>query len=99
MTAEELRRWRAEARPHVLVDVREPAEHAAARIDGAVLIPLGQLPRRWRELPRDRPIVVHCQSGGRSALAVAALRVGGFDARNLSGGILAWERLEGEQRV
>jgi adenylyltransferase/sulfurtransferase len=79
----------------VLVDVREPAEHAVASIEGSVLMPLRQLPRRWHELPRDRTIVVHCKSGGRSAIAVAALRLRGFDARNLSGGFRAWSRGEG----
>lgn len=90
MTVEELHQWRTEGRPHVLVDVREPAEHAICRIEGARLIPLGRLPGAWRDLPRDQPIVVYCKSGGRSALAVVGLRAGGFDAHNLRGGILAW---------
>ena len=44
------------------------------------------------ELPRDRPIVVHCQMGGRSAKVTAQLRARGYDARNLTGGIQAWLR-------
>jgi len=94
MTAAELHAWRATRRPHVLVDVREPAEHLAGVIEGAVLIPLGQLMPRAQELPKDRPVVVYCQSGGRSARAVAALRAQGFDAHNLAGGIVGWRAHE-----
>jgi adenylyltransferase/sulfurtransferase len=93
MTAEELHRWRIEKRPHLLIDVREPSENAAASIEGAMLIPLLQLQSSIKRLPKDQPIVVHCQSGGRSAIAVAMLKVQGFDARNLSGGIKAWNRM------
>lgn len=92
MTVEELDQWRREQRPHVLIDVREPAEHADSRIEGAQLIPLRQLQSHVKRLPKDQPIVVHCRSGGRSAVAVAMLKVQGFDARNLSGGIRAWIR-------
>lgn len=92
MTVDEFAQWRRERRPHVLIDVREPSEHAASRIEGAELIPLRQLPSQVKRLPADQPIVVHCQSGGRSAVAVAMLRIQGFDARNLSGGIRAWNR-------
>jgi adenylyltransferase/sulfurtransferase len=94
MTAEELRRWRAARKPHVLIDVREPSEHAVNRIDGAILIPLRQLPGRMSEIPRDQPVVVHCKMGGRSAIAVGMLKLAGFDAHNLKGGIQAWERTE-----
>jgi adenylyltransferase/sulfurtransferase len=90
MTVEELRAWRAEGRAHALIDVREPSEHASRHIDGAVLIPLGTLMDRLALVPTDRPVVVHCKSGGRSARAVAMLRAKGIDARNLSGGIDAW---------
>jgi adenylyltransferase/sulfurtransferase len=41
-------------------------------------------------LPKDQPIVVHCKMGGRSAQITAQLRAKGYDARNLTGGILAW---------
>jgi adenylyltransferase/sulfurtransferase len=91
MTVEELRQWRADKKPHILVDVREPSEHAVSRIDGAILIPLRELQSSIKRLPKDQPIVMHCQSGGRSAVAVAMLKVQGFDARNLSGGIKAWK--------
>jgi adenylyltransferase/sulfurtransferase len=92
ITAAELRRWRADGAPHTLVDVREPSEHASANIPGAMLIPLGDLAGRLDVLPRDRPIVVHCRSGGRSSRAVEQLRGRGYDARNLVGGMNAWLR-------
>ncbi|HEX5068934.1 MAG TPA: molybdopterin-synthase adenylyltransferase MoeB [Vicinamibacterales bacterium] len=91
MTVDELIEWRRDARPHVLIDVREPSEHATSRIEGARLIPLRQLQSQVSTLPKDRPVVVHCAVGGRSAIAVAMLKVQGFDARNLSGGIRAWQ--------
>jgi len=94
MTVEELHKWRTEKRPHLLIDVREPSEHAASSIEGAMLIPLLQLQSSIKRLPKDQPIVVHCQSGGRSAVAVAMLKVQGFDARNLSGGIKAWKKMQ-----
>ena len=77
-----------------LLDVREPREYDIAKIDGSVLIPLGELPKRLNELPKgpDAPdIIVQCKSGVRSAKAVNLLRENGFDrVRNLKGGILEW---------
>ena len=88
----ELIEWRTKREPHTLIDVRQPDEHARERIEHATLIPLPTLESHLDKLPRDRPIVVHCQSGGRSARATAFLRDKGFDARNLVGGINAWRR-------
>jgi molybdopterin/thiamine biosynthesis adenylyltransferase/rhodanese-related sulfurtransferase len=90
MTVEELHQWRRDRRSHVLVDVREPSEAAICKIEGSLLVPLSSLPNRIADLPTDRPIVVHCKLGGRSARATAMLRAKGFDAHNLSGGIAAW---------
>lgn len=74
----------------VLLDVREPGEHAAANI-GGVLIPLGELPARLGEIERDYEVVVYCRTGRRSAHAADILRRAGFpNVRNLSGGIVAW---------
>ncbi|HJT45556.1 MAG TPA: molybdopterin-synthase adenylyltransferase MoeB, partial [Chthoniobacterales bacterium] len=74
-----------------LVDVREPFEYEIARIDGAKLIPLGELPQRLGEIARDRHIVVHCHSGMRSARAVELLQKNDFaNVFNLAGGIDAW---------
>ena len=61
MTVQELKALRDAGRPHFLLDVREPSEHAICHIDGAVLIPLGQLQSRVDELPADQTIVVHCK--------------------------------------
>lgn len=75
-----------------LIDVREPHEHAIARIPGAVLIPLSQVVGRMSELDATRELVVHCKLGGRSAKAIEALRAAGYAGAlvNLSGGIQAW---------
>lgn len=72
------------------VDVREPEEWAAGHVEGSLWIPLGQLQARAGELPRDRPLVVVCRSGSRSAYAADALVAAGWDARNLAGGLHAW---------
>jgi rhodanese-related sulfurtransferase len=73
-----------------LVDVRESAELAEARIDGAAHIPLGQLKARLGELNRDRPVAFLCASGHRSAMATRIATKGGMDAHNIQGGIKAW---------
>jgi adenylyltransferase/sulfurtransferase len=76
-----------------LLDVREPREHAVARIEGARLVPLGTLPARVAELDSSRPMVVFCHHGIRSRLAIEFLRRTGFaKLKNLRGGIDAWSR-------
>ncbi len=74
----------------VLIDVRRPDEWEEARIDGAALITLDGLPDRLDELPTDQTLLVICRSGGRSAVATEALLGAGFDAVNVTGGMLAW---------
>ena len=75
----------------LILDVREPNEYQINRIPGSVLIPLGELPRRYAELPKDRDVVAHCKMGGRSAKAVEFLQSVGFRrVKNLRGGILEW---------
>ena len=75
----------------ILIDVREPEEHAQAAIPGSLLIPLGSLPSRLAEISSMAPIVVHCKAGGRSAKAAQVLFAHGFtDVSNLTGGIDAW---------
>jgi len=83
---------RMDAGDDVLVlDVREPNEYQINRIPGSVLIPLGELPRRYAELPKDKDIVAQCKMGGRSAKAVEFLQTVGFKrVKNLRGGILEW---------
>ena len=77
----------------LLLDVREPDEFMRARIEGSKLIPLGELEERLAEIRdwKDRPVVVHCHHGGRSAKACRLLGAAGFiRASNLTGGIEAW---------
>ena len=79
----------------MLLDVREPWEAERAKIAAARLLPLGQLEARLAELEpwREREIVVHCQTGGRSRRACELLRSKGFSrVANLTGGIEAWAR-------
>jgi adenylyltransferase/sulfurtransferase len=79
------------ARGAQLVDVRTREEWSSGRIDGAVLIPLGELETRMGELDRARTVVVYCASGSRSARAAEALTKAGFQGVvNLAGGIAAW---------
>lgn len=90
---ETLSRLRDGPEPLAILDVREPWETDICAIDGSVRIPLGSLPGRVDELPRDRLLVVMCHHGGRSAAATALLRRQGFEqAVNLAGGIDAWAR-------
>jgi rhodanese-related sulfurtransferase len=73
-----------------LIDVREPNEYEEARVPGGVLIPLGQIPERVDEVPREGTVYVICARGGRSAKAVEHLRAHGVDAVNVAGGTLGW---------
>jgi len=77
----------------VLLDVRAPNERFSKRIRGSVAIPLSQLPERLAEVPRDRPVVVHCAGGYRSAIAASLLqRAGVTNVSELAGGRAAWEQ-------
>ncbi len=74
-----------------LLDVREPNEFKIGQIPGATLIPLGEVPQRYQEVPKDKEVIVFCKMGGRSARAASFLRQQGFGrVRNLKGGILDW---------
>jgi len=77
----------------LLLDCREPDEHAIARIEGARLIPMREIPERLAELEpwRSKPVVVHCHHGVRSLRVVQWLRQQGFaHAQSMRGGIDAW---------
>lgn len=75
----------------LLVDVREQNEYADIHADGAQLIPLSAFENRFSELPTDRPLVIICRSGARSARAGEFLLQNGYqDVSNLAGGTLAW---------
>jgi rhodanese-related sulfurtransferase len=74
-----------------LVDVRQSYEHEAGRVGGDRLVELADLAARAQDIDRDKPIVFYCRSGARSALATQAFRQAGFDAYNMTGGLLEWE--------
>jgi rhodanese-related sulfurtransferase len=87
------RRLREDPAGPLLVDVREPVEFAEVRAPGAVLLPMSTFVLRKDELPPDRPLLVICHMGGRSA-AVANHLIGSgrADVVNVTGGMDAWER-------
>jgi rhodanese-related sulfurtransferase len=76
-----------------LIDVRTEAEVAQGVIDGAIHIPLHLLPLRAADIPQDKPVVIYCRSGARSAQACAFMASKGYDnMHNLAGGIMEWAR-------
>lgn len=77
----------------VIIDVREPYEADLATL-GAKLIPMGEIDARRNEIPTNKPVVVHCRSGMRSASVIELLTsLYGFDnLYNLKGGIIAWSQ-------
>lgn len=75
-----------------LLDVREQDEWDAGHIDGAQHIPLGELGSRLGEVPKDKVVVAVCRTGSRSDRAAQGLRLIGFKAENLDGGVTAWSR-------
>ena len=84
----ELARLRAGGVP--LIDVREPDEYTAARVPGAVLVPLATVPESLGEVPTDGTVYVICAKGGRSLKAAEFYRANGIDAVNVAGGTTAW---------
>ena len=79
-----------------LLDVREPYETSGGIIPGAIIIPLGQLPKRWEELKDCNEVVVYCAAGMRSYQAAGFLREHGIlNATSMEGGISAWMQLGG----
>ena len=92
-TAADVQARRERGDAFLLLDVREQGEFETARIEGSMLIPLGELEARLEELSswRQSLIVVHCHHGGRSAAACKVLLSQGFEQiENLAGGIEAW---------
>jgi rhodanese-related sulfurtransferase len=85
------RRVREDPERPVLLDVREPNEFETVRAPGALLIPTSTFQARAGEVPSDRPILVICHSGGRSAAVTGFLvRSGRTDVANVAGGMEAW---------
>jgi rhodanese-related sulfurtransferase len=77
----------------LLVDVREIDEFRDVRVEGAALVPMSTFAERHAELPKDRPLLVMCAGGTRSAAATGfLLRSGWTDVVNVEGGITAWQR-------
>lgn len=76
----------------LLLDVREQEEWDAGHAPVAVHVPMHEVPGRLDELPADRPVDVVCHLGGRSAQVTAFLLQRGVQARNVEGGMDAWER-------
>jgi len=78
-------------RPVLLLDVRQPEEHAFCALPGSVLIPLGELMARVEEVqPEGATVVVYCHHGVRSLSGAAILRRAGIEAASLAGGIDRW---------
>lgn len=95
ITAVELNEWLKDAgRPDpILLDVREPDEFAAYRIEGSLLVPMRTIPARMHELDRRSDVVMICRSGARSYHAGMFLKQNGFErVYNLAGGVIAWSR-------
>ncbi|MCG8923751.1 MULTISPECIES: adenylyltransferase/sulfurtransferase MoeZ [Lentzea] len=95
ITPLELKHKQESGEDFLLVDVREPHEYEIVKIPGSVLIPKDRIlsGEAFSELPQDKPLVLHCKSGARSAEALAALHKAGFsDAVHVGGGVLAWAR-------
>ena len=89
----ELQRMQRAATSFTLLDVRDDDELALASLEGAVHVPMEEVPARLGELSSAADIVVMCHSGGRSARVAAYLRQNGFaSVANLAGGIDAWSR-------
>ena len=92
ITATELKAKMDAGEDFQLIDVRQPEEYAFAKIEGAKLIPLGEIIKRMDEIDPTRETILQCKAGGRSATAIQALQRAGFqgELKNLRGGITAW---------
>jgi rhodanese-related sulfurtransferase len=84
--------WMAERPPAQVIDVREPYEREAGHIAGSRHIELVELSAQADTIERERPVIVYCRVGSRSAMAAKALRGAGFDAYSMAGGLLRWDR-------
>jgi len=76
----------------LLLDCREPWEHETARIEGATLTPMREIPQKLGEIPRDQTVVVYCHAGMRSFSAASWLKQQGVNALSMTGGIDQWSR-------
>ena len=78
--------------PHTLVDVRTPEEFSAGYIPGAINIALHELGTKMNKIPKDKPVVIYCRSGNRSAHAAQALIQAGYGEVYDLGGLIEWAR-------
>jgi rhodanese-related sulfurtransferase len=74
-----------------LVDVREPHEVEAGRLEGSRHVALGALTDAAESIERETPVLFYCLTGARSGMAAQAFRRAGYEAYNLTGGITAWD--------
>lgn len=82
-----------------LLDVRTVTEVKRGRIDGFINIPLDSLRERIKEIPKDKPVYIHCHSGLRSYIALCILKGNGYDCFNLAGGWRLYESVINEKTV
>ena len=82
----------AHAEGAVVVDVREPSEHATGHLPGAKLIPGHELRARLYEIPKGVPVYLMCATGARSLELITFMRAVGYDAWSVAGGMCAWHR-------
>ena len=82
-----------------LLDVRTVTEVRRGRIDGFINIPLDSLRERIKEIPKDKPVYLHCHSGLRSYIALCILKGNGYDCFNLAGGWRLYESVINEKTV
>ncbi|MFP5352868.1 MAG: rhodanese-like domain-containing protein [Actinomycetota bacterium] len=75
-----------------IIDVREQSEWNAGHIEGALHIPMGEIPERLDDIPDGRALVAVCRSGGRSEQVARFLSDKGFEIENLDGGMEAWAK-------
>jgi len=95
--AEALRAWVDEGREVFFVDIREPYELSSGHVEGALLLPMNQVPDRLDALPRDRTVIIYCAAGARSFGVTHYLREQGIeDTWSLVGGIGAWLQQGGQ---
>lgn len=94
LTPAQITQWIESRHDFVLIDVREAWEHEAFSI-GGVLMPMGEIPSRLSEIPRDKDVVLYCEKGIRSVIAIQRLETLGFtNLINLAGGMKAWREAQ-----
>ena len=91
LSVHDLKKWNTAGKDFLLIDIREEWERELYNI-GGIHIPLGELVSRINELPKDKEVVLYCEKGIRSVLAIQRLEASGFhNLFNLSGGMKAWK--------